>query len=76
MGKKVEVPDEIYERLKERSKEKGFDSCEAYINDILKQVKEKLERKEKKEEEDNNEKEFSEEDEEKVRKRLKALGYL
>ena len=70
MTKQIDVPEEVYNKLEERAKDKGFESAEGYINDILKQVVVKLE------EENNSEEVYSEEDEERVKERLKALGYL
>lgn len=69
---KVEVPDEIYETLSERAEEKGFKTCEDYVVDILEQVVRKLERMKK----DQGKQEFSKEEEEKVKDRLRGLGYL
>jgi hypothetical protein len=68
----VEVPEETYGLLAKRAQDKGFDTTDEYINYVLDQVAEKAK---KKMEEDEGE-EFSEEDEEKVKKRLKGLGYL
>jgi hypothetical protein len=68
----VEVPEETYGLLAKRAQDKGFDTTDEYINYVLDQVAEKAK---KKMEEDKGE-EFSEEDEEKVKKRLKGLGYL
>ena len=61
---KINVPDEIYCPLQERAKEKK-QTVEDYINDLLKQITEKLKKQS-----------FSKEDEETVKKRLKHLGYL
>jgi len=68
---KIEIPEEIVEKLKKRvDSTDEFDSVEAYVNYVLKQVVERLD----------SEKEekpaFSEEDEEKVKDRLRSLGYL
>lgn len=68
----VELSEETYGLLAKRAEDKGFDTTEEYINYVLDQVAEKAK---KKMEEDEGE-EFSEEDEEKVKKRLKGLGYL
>ncbi|RUM35166.1 MAG: CopG family transcriptional regulator [Archaeoglobus sp.] len=65
---KVEIPDEIYRKIEERVKETEFKSVDEYVAYILREVLESLE-----EEEDQV---FSEEEEEKVRERLRALGYI
>lgn len=66
----VDVPEDVHARLAERAEEKGFDSAEAYIRDVLQQVVDKLDR------ENSEEATYSEEDEEKVRDRLERLGYM
>lgn len=66
----VELSEETYGLLAKRGKEKGFDTTEDYINYVLDQVAEKA--KEKMAEDEG----FSDEDEEKVKRRLKGLGYL
>ena len=68
----VEIPEETYGLLAKRAEDKGFDTTEEYINYVLDQVAEKA----KKKMADEEDKEFSEEDEEKVKERLKGLGYL
>jgi hypothetical protein len=73
MAQTVEVEDEIYEVLKERAGEKGFDTTDEYVSYVLGQVADKIERKRSG---DENEQDFSQEDEQKVKKRLKQLGYL
>lgn len=66
----VEIPDQYYETFEERAPEKGFDSAEEYVNYVLGQVYEKLENQ------DDGGTTYSEEEEEKVKERLRALGYL
>ena len=68
----VEIPEETYGLLSKRAEEKGFDTTDEYVNYVLDQVADKVRRKMS----ENDEKEFSEEDEEKVKERLKGLGYL
>lgn len=68
----VELSEETYGLLAKRAEDKGFDTTEEYVNYVLDQVAEKAR---KKMEEDEGQ-EFSKEDEEKVKKRLKGLGYL
>lgn len=67
----VEISEETYGLLAKRAEDKGFDTTEEYVNYVLDQVAEKAKRKMSDEEEG-----FSEEDEEKVKNRLKSLGYL
>lgn len=68
----VEVSEETYGLLAKRAEDKGFDTTDEYINYVLDQVAEKAKRKM----EDDEDQEFSKEDEEKVKERLKGLGYL
>ena len=74
MSKKVEVDDEIFDILSERSGEKGFDTTDEYVNYVLGQVADKITRK--KSEDEDEDSGFSEEDEKKVKDRLRSLGYL
>ena len=72
---KVEIPDEIAAKIKKRVEATDeFSSVEEYVNHILKQVVERLEKEQQEEKEE--EPVFSEEDEEKVKDRLRSLGYL
>ncbi len=71
---KIEIPEEIIEKLKKRvDSTDEFDSVQAYVEYILKQVVERLETEKQEKDE---EPAFSEEDEEKVKDRLRSLGYL
>lgn len=72
MAKEVEVEDEIFEILEERAGEKGFDDADEYVNYVLNQVADKIKRKKGQ----NKGEGFSKEDEEKVKDRLRGLGYL
>jgi hypothetical protein len=65
----VEVDDDKYEILSVRADEKGFDSTEEYMDDLLEQIVQKISR-----EEENRE--YTEEEEEKVKEKLQQLGYL
>lgn len=70
---KVDVPKEIEEKLQKRvDSTDEFDSVQAYVEYILKQVVERLAEENK----DDEQPAFSEEDEEKVKERLRSLGYL
>lgn len=75
MGENVEVEDEVYKVLSERSGEKGFDTTDEYVNYVLGQVADKIERQ-KSESSEDDDSGFSEEDEKKVKDRLRSLGYL
>lgn len=67
----IEISDDEYKALAKRVKEKKeFDKVEDYVKDIVSQVVERLK------EESADEESFSKEDEEKVKDRLRSLGYL
>lgn len=63
----ISIPIPLYERIKERIKETGFTSVSNYVTYVLKE----LLAEEKKTEEP-----FNEKDEEKIKARLRALGYI
>ena len=63
----VKIPDEVYEKIEKRIRETEFDSVDEYVTYVLKEVLASLEEEEQV---------FSEEEEEKVKERLRALGYL
>ncbi len=65
----VSIPLPLYEKIKERIKETGFTSVSDYVTFVLREVLASLE-------EDEKEEVFSEEEEEKVKERLRALGYI
>lgn len=70
MAKTVEIPEEIYEKLLKRvGNMPEIENVDSYVVNILKQVIERLEAKQEKPV-------YSKEDEEKVKERLKSLGYL
>jgi Arc/MetJ-type ribon-helix-helix transcriptional regulator len=63
----VSIPTSLYKRIKERIKETGFTSVSNYVTYVLREsFTEKEEAK----------KSFTEEDEEKIKARLRALGYI
>lgn len=66
----IDIPDEYYEKFAERAPDKGFDSAEEYVTYVLGQVYEKLQ------DQDGGGTTYSKEEEEKVKERLKGLGYL
>ncbi len=65
----VSIPKPLAKKVKKRMEGTGFNSMSSYVTYVLRQVISSMEEEE--EEED-----FSEEDEEKVKERLRALGYL
>ncbi|MFP3872787.1 MAG: CopG family transcriptional regulator [Candidatus Natronoplasma sp.] len=65
----VSIPKPLAKKVKKRMEGTGFNSMSSYVTYVLRQVISSMEEEEKAEE-------FSEEDEEKVKERLRALGYL
>ncbi len=66
----VSIPIPLFEKIKKRIDGTGFTSVSDYVTFVLREVLST-------EEEESEEKEaFSREDEEKVKERLRALGYL
>ncbi|NOZ70168.1 MAG: CopG family transcriptional regulator [Deferribacteres bacterium] len=66
---KVEIPESLYAEIEGRVKESSeFESVEEYITFVLEEIL--------KDEEEPEEHTLSEEDEEKVKERLRGLGYL
>lgn len=61
---KVKISDELYKKLKKQAEESDFDSIEEYLEYVLKELV------------DDDDETYSEEEEEKVKERLRALGYL
>lgn len=69
-GKKfttVSIPTPLFKKIEERVKGTGFTSVSSYVTYVLREIVS--------EEEDEAEP-FTKEDEERVKERLKALGYL
>ena len=64
----VKIPKSLYDRIKERIEDAGFESVDEYVTYVLREVLANLE--------EEDEEIFSEEEEEKVKERLRALGYL
>ena len=62
---KVNVSDDIAKKLQEKIKGSKFKDVDEYVNFVLNKVVTKLE-----------EKNMTKEDEEKVKQRLRSLGYL
>jgi len=67
----VGIPVNLYKKIKKRVEKTEFKSTQEYITYILEEVIKQVE-----EEETGDDETFSEEDEEKVKERLRALGYL
>lgn len=70
----VEISDETYELLSKRAEQKDFDDTDEYVEYVLGQVADKVRRKQ--EDTDRKEGQMSDEDEQKVKDRLRNLGYL
>lgn len=66
----VSIPVPLAKKVKERMEGTGFNSISSYVTYVLRQVISSIE------EEDEEDESFSKEDEEKVKERLRALGYL
>lgn len=66
----VSIPMQLYEKIKTRIDKSGFTSVSDYVTYVLREVLSSLEIEEK------EEVIFTKEEEEKVKERLKALGYL
>lgn len=62
----VSIPVPLYEKVKERIKDTGFTSVSDYVVFVLRELMS----------EDESEEGFSKEDEEKVKDRLRSLGYM
>ncbi len=63
----VRIPVTLYKKINERIKGTGFTSVSSYVTYVLREIIAEDEEEEEK---------FSEEDEERVKERLRALGYL
>ena len=67
-SKSIEVPESLYNRVEARIKGSNFNSVSEYVSFVL---REKLVS-----EEDNSKSHYTPEEEEKIKARLRALGYL
>ncbi len=63
----IKIPKDLINRIKEHIRETEFESVDEYVTFVLEEVIK---------EDEEPEEVFSEEDEEKVKGRLRALGYL
>jgi len=65
----ISIPTQLAEKIKKRIHGTGFTSISSYVTYVLREVVSSTDDQDKKEA-------FSKEDEEKVKERLRALGYL
>ncbi|RLF26858.1 MAG: CopG family transcriptional regulator [Thermoplasmata archaeon] len=65
----ISIPTPLAEKIKKRIEGTGFTSLSSYVTYVLREVLSGIEEEEREEA-------FSKEDEEKVKERLRALGYL
>ena len=66
----VSIPKPLINKIKERMKGTGFSSVSSYVTYILRQVISSIQ------EEERSKEAFSKEEEEKVKQRLRDLGYI
>lgn len=66
----VSIPKPLIKKIKERMKGTGFPSVSSYVTYVLRQVISSIEEDEK------SKQAFSKKDEEKVKQRLRDLGYI
>lgn len=69
MTKTISIPTNIYKKIEERVKTTNFSSVDEYITHVLEQVVAKFER-------EKGGKTYVDEEEEKIKERLRGLGYL
>ncbi len=66
----VSLPKVLADKIKERMKGTGFSSVSSYVTYVLRQVLSSIE------EEEHSKQAFTKEEEEKVKQRLRDLGYI
>ena len=66
----ISIPTQLAEKIKKRIKGTGFHSLSSYATYVLREVLSGVE------DEEGDDEAFSKEDEEKVKDRLRSLGYL
>ncbi len=66
----VSIPKPLAEKIKERMKGTGFSSVSSYVTYVLRQVLSSIE------EDEQSKQAFTKEEEEKVKQRLRDLGYI
>ncbi len=64
----VSIPTPLFKKIEERIKDTGFTSVSSYVTYVLREIVA--------EEEEETEEPFTKEDEERVKARLRALGYI
>jgi Arc/MetJ-type ribon-helix-helix transcriptional regulator len=64
---KISIPTSLFEKIKERIKGTGFPTVSSYVTYVLRELVE---------EEEEEKEPFTKEDEEKIKARLRALGYI
>ena len=65
----ISIPSQLAEKIKKRIEGTGFHSLSSYVTYVLREVISGIENEEEEEA-------FSKEDEERVKEKLRALGYL
>lgn len=65
----VSIPTQLHDKIKKRIENTGFNSVSSFVTYVLRQLESGISEEEKKEA-------FTKKDEEKIKERLKALGYL
>ena len=68
----VSIPVPLFRKVEERIKGTGFTSVSSYVTYVLREIIAEEERQEP----DEDDSPFSKEDEERVKDRLRALGYI
>ena len=66
----VSIPKPLVEKIKERMKGTGFSSVSSYVTYVLRQIISSIE------EEERSKQAFTKEEEDKVKQRLRDLGYI
>ncbi|MFX1303252.1 MAG: CopG family transcriptional regulator [Promethearchaeota archaeon] len=66
----VSIPKPLVEKIKQRMKGTGFSSVSSYVTYVLRQVISSIE------EDERSKQAFTKEEEEKVKQRLRDLGYI
>jgi len=66
----VSIPKPLVEKIKERMKGTGFSSVSSYVTYVLRQIISSIQ------EEERSKQAFTKEEEEKVKQRLRDLGYI
>lgn len=66
----VSIPVPLFRKVEERIKGTGFTSVSSYVTYVLREIMAEEERQ------DDDQQPFSKEDEERVKDRLRALGYI